>query len=373
MWGSPRDYELIKKLSSHPSLKEIAKKRSWVFSDGFIIGNEKYFTKELLGKPEVLPEDVHRYIIDFASLKPHDKCRYERWRSTKKEIYKGPHILIKQSPKSERIVSALMIEDSVFSSRILGIHGDKENLSDLITVCETINSDVPLYFAMLTSSGWLVERDDLLNKETMSIPIPEDVFDDNGRIGVDLLDRLAEDEVFRKSENSRLMKLYGLDDSEKALVEDTLRFTLDYFRNKGKSEAVQIAEEEDVRKYMETLCSILNTQFSPSVQRFYGTTYVTKGPLRLVFFQLVESKRSGSMPPSEQKEEEMAQVLKQLDKELIEKREGSIYLRRYIWRYSKDSVHIIKPNQVRCWSLSSAISDADRIYADIMSSWRNYC
>jgi hypothetical protein len=170
------------------------------------------------------------------------------------------------------------------------------------------------------------------------------------------------------------MNLYGLDDSEKALVKDTLRFTLDYFRNKGKSEAVQIAEEEDVRKYMETLRSILNTQFLPSVQRFYGTNYVTKGPLRMVSFKLVaDSEELGNILYSEQKEEEMGQVLKQLDQELIEKKEGSIYLRRHIWRYSKDSVHIIKPNQMRYWSISSAISDADRIYADIMSSWRNYC
>jgi len=374
MWGSPRDYELIKKLSSHPSLKEIAKKRNWVFSDGFIVGNQKCFTNELFGKPEVLPENVHKYIIDVGSLKCHDKCHYERWRSTKRQIYKGPHILIKQSPDSDGIVSALMIEDSVFSSRILGIHGDKENLSDLVTTCEAINSDVSLYFAMLTTSSWLVERDDLINEETMSIPIPKDAFNDKVN-GVDLLDKLAKDEVFRKSENSRLMNLYGLDDSEKALVEDTIRFTLDYFRNKGKSEAIQIAEEKDVREYMETLCVILNTQFSPSVQRFFGTTYVTKGPLRMVSFKLVaESEEPGNIPCSEQKEEEeMGQVLKQLDQELIEKKEGSIYLRRHIWRYSKDSVHIIKPNQMRYWSISSAISDADRIYADIMSSWRNYC
>jgi hypothetical protein len=76
---------------------------------------------------------------------------------------------------------------------------------------------------------------------------------------------------------------------------------------------------------------------------------------------------------SELNEEIMDKVLKELDKELIEKKEGSIYLRRHMWRYTKDSVTIIKPNQRWHWSKSSAIIDSDKIFADIMGTWRaNY-
>jgi hypothetical protein len=89
----------------------------------------------------------------------------------------------------------------------------------------------------------------------------------------------------------------------------------------------------------------------------------------MISLQLVSEGKE--MISEELNAEEMEKLLKQLDQKLIEEKEGSVYVRRHLRRYAKDSIYIIKPNQMRHWAKSSAISDADTIYADIMSSWRN--
>lgn len=370
MWGSPRDYELVKKLSLHPTLDKVAKARGWIHGEGYIVGNGKYFSKELLGKPEVSTKNLQRYVVETKSLKRCDKERFNRWRKRKKKIYKGPHLLIKQSPKrGVGFIAAVMVEDSVFSQSIIGIHSDEKYLSDLIAVCEILNSDLPVYYALLTSGRWLVERGELAKNEVMSVPIPNSIL--NGNADMSFLKKLAEDEEFRKSENDRLMQLYGLEDTEKTLVEDVIRFTLGYFRHKGKSEAIKPADETIAKEYVKIVCNALNHQFSPSRRTFYGTVFLTDGPLRVVSLQLTSEGKK--MINEELNEEEMEKLLKQLDKELIETKGGSIYVRRHLRRYSKDSVYVIKPNQMRYWTRSSAISDADRIYADIMNAWRGIC
>lgn len=59
------------------------------------------------------------------------------------------------------------------------------------------------------------------------------------------------------------------------------------------------------------------------------------------------------------------------DFELSDQRAGNFCVKRNLWRYNKDSVFIIKPNQARYWSRSAALLDADKIYADIMIAWRD--
>jgi hypothetical protein len=368
MWGTPRDYELIKKLSKLKNVETIAKERCWIHGEGYIEGRKKKFpTTDLFGKLEVTPEDLQKYVIDKRSLKPCLKDHFYRWGKTKLQIYKGPHLLIRQSPTMKNgFASAVMPEDSVFSQSIVGIHSDPKYLSDLIAVCEAINSDLPLYFAMLTSGRWLVERDELTKDETMSIPIPSEIL--NGNLDMAFLEKLSTDRDFREIENNRLLQLYGLTETEKILIHDTIRYALGYFIRKLDSEAVQPADNSHIKEYVLTLCETLNHQFSTSNRGFCGTIFLSDSPLRIVILKLTSQPNQDVC--EELGENEMKQQLKEIDEGLIEEKAGSVYVRRNLRRYGKNSVSIIKPNQTRYWTRSLAITDADIIYADIMTAWR---
>ena len=249
MWGSPRDYELVQKLSRHRTLEHLSKNRGWVHGEGYIEGNKKYLTKDLIGKLEVAPASLDRFVVKTGSLRKCQKNRLYRWAKTKREIYQGPHLLIKQSPRTGYgFVSAVMREDSVFPQTIIGVHGSEKNLNDLISVCQAINSDLCLYYAMFTSGRWLVERDELTEKEIMNMPISDKLL---GRdIGYEYLQRLARDYAFRKAEDDKLMSSYGIDNTERALIRDAIKFTLDYFRNRARSSAIKPPSEPSVKEYL---------------------------------------------------------------------------------------------------------------------------
>jgi type I restriction-modification system DNA methylase subunit len=364
MWGSPRDYELVSKFK-YPTLAVISKRQGWIDGEGYIVGNKKLFTKALVGKLEVTPDDLYRYVVKKECLRRCNKTRFERVRSATKQIYHGPHLLIKQSPQTGYgFISAVMTEDAVFPQSIIGIHG--RQINDLISVCQIINSDLFVYYAMLTSGRWLVERDELSKDEIMSIPIAERAL--NRNVSFDFLERLARDDLFRKAEEDKLMNVFGIDQAERELIEDSIRFTLDYFRNGVRSNGVKPPPELSVKVYLGTLCSILNEQFASSHKTFGGMVYSTNAPLRMVSLRL--SVDGIGVLTEERKEGEMEQLLKELDRALIEEKAPGIYVRRHLRRYARDSIHIIKPNQVRYWTRSSAFVDADKIYADIMRSWR---
>jgi type I restriction-modification system DNA methylase subunit len=368
MWGSPRDYELVRKLSAYPTLEHISKKRGWIHGEGYTEGGrKKYPTRALQGKLEVTPDRLVRFVVKKESLRKCEKNRFWRWSITRKEIYQAPHLLIRQSPQAGiGFISAVMIDDSVFPQSIVGIHSNAKYLNDLISVCQVVNSDLYLYYAMLTSGRFLVERDELETKEIMNIPIPREVLDRN--IDFDYLTKLARDDKFRKSEEDKLMRLYAIDSAEKELILDAIGFTLDYYRRREKSTVFDPPSDSSVRDYVRSLCEILNNQFASSGRRFGGTVYSTKAPLRVISLRLASD---GEETLTEVGDEgEIKELLKELDKNLIEKKTGSIYVRRHYRTYSKNSISIIKPNQARYWTRSSAFVDADRVYGDVMRSWR---
>ena len=364
MWGSPRDYDLIQKLSKLPTLGDISAKRRWVHGEGYIVGNESEITKKLLGRPEVTTAGIQRFVIEKERLKKCERDRFERVRRL--ELYQGPHLLIRQSPKSgEGFIAALMTDEAVFSQSIVGIHSDPRYLNDLRAMCHIINSDIATYYSMLTSSRWLVERDELEKEEIMSLPVPEAVL--GRKLSEDFLENLAKDDEFRRSKDDELMHLFGISSVEREFIRDTIGYTLDFFRRKGQSEAVEPPSERAAKQYTTTLCKVLNRQFGSS-RRFSGTIYESNGPLRLVSIQLESG--GSEMVRTEQNWEEMDRVLRNLDRQLIQEMAGSVYVRRDLRRYSKKTIHIIKPNQMRYWTESSAHLDADHAYSDIMKSWK---
>lgn len=69
--------------------------------------------------------------------------------------------------------------------------------------------------------------------------------------------------------------------------------------------------------------------------------------------------------------EELNRLLYKLDMQLMEERSRSVFVKRNVRIYERDCIYLIKPNQARYWTYSSACRDADEIYADVMRVWRD--
>ena len=367
MWGNPRDYELIKKLSKLPTLGDICENKGWTHGEGYIVANGKDKVPEFLGKPNVDVKNLRRFIINEDSLPPFDKKGLYRHAKTKREIFEGPHLLIKQSPTANvGMIAALLKEDAVFNHSILGIHGKKSDLDQLAACCLAINTNIALYYEMLTTRSWLVERDSFEEEEILDIPMPEEILELKETINYNYLKKISDNLDADTTIDLLVAKLYHLNESEIIQINDTIKYTLDYYKKKNKSIAVKPADENILREYIDIYCEILNNSFSSPNKDFVGTIYAGEGPLKVVSTKLVEKSEKKGVPYI--LNNELEHILKDLDKQLIEEMSSSIYIRRNLRRYSGDTTFIVKPNQMRYWTKSAAMRDADETYRDIMSS-----
>jgi hypothetical protein len=362
MWGNPRDYELIKKISQLSTLNQITKKYNWSSGEGYIRGKKgRTEDRWLYNKPVVLIESLQRFFLDEAALPKNIETEFIRGR-VNREIYRGPHLLIGQSPKNEGLIAAILHNEAVFSDAIVGIHSPEADLDKLAICCAIINSKLAFYYEILTSRKWLVERAELQKEEIMNLPIPENLLDSQifGLNDLKIISKNLNSEV----EIDKIIKeWYNLDESELILINDTIDFTLDYYKKKSKSIAVKQASIDDLEKYGTTFCKVLNNSFSSEKRFKIGNIFKGNGPLKVLSIILEDS--SSKFSPN-QYDERLEDVLKKLDAALLNEISPSIFIRRSIRRFSKNSIFIVKPNQIRFWTKSSALRDADETYKEIM-------
>ena len=371
-WGTPRDWELIQKLARLPSLSNVCKSRGWIDGEGFIVGNGKEEAAWLTNKPYVTPEAVSPFYIDEKRLPKLTEKRFERPRKGKsRQIYEGTHLLISQSPKTSRgFVAALLRKYAVFSQAIVGIHAPLSEEATLGAVCVAINSFVPVYYAMLTSGRWLVERDELAKDELMSLPIPPSISEGEMKVPYDSLQTIAFlDSVHHVPFRQEDISMYELTGDEMSLIRDAIEYTLDYFRRKESSAAVKYPAKDMLWAYGEAFCRILNESFGQSEGGFSATILTGDMPMIVAHITLNRGDRNPTATVVDAPAR-LTQAIKHVDQVLLEKGAGGVHVRRNVRIYDGSDVYLVKRNQSRFWTKSAAFRDADETYADIMRSWR---
>ena len=99
----------------------------------------------------------------------------ERTVETKRDIFRAPHLIIKQSHKGSRFLADVLDFDAVFNHSFLGVHGEAPILK---YCCLIISSKVFTYYQMMTNRKWLVERDEVEAGDILDTPIPNPTVSD---------------------------------------------------------------------------------------------------------------------------------------------------------------------------------------------------
>jgi hypothetical protein len=363
MWGSPRDMDLIHTIQArNPQLRTLLEEYQMSFAEGFKRGNRTKTCEDFIGQPLI---DTRKFSPGQSRPEILPKVNFNQFERTVKKnraIFRSPHLIIKQSHKKSRFLAEVLDFDAVFNHSFLGIHGEEGLLKYF---CLIIMSKVFSYYQMMTNRRWLVERDELEfgdilatpisapNKAdiTQAISIYNQVIQGKGRITE--IDRFA-------------FEQYGLMPYEISLIEDTIEHVYDYFSKKEDSLALRPPDETQLQRYtvilQEVLRNSLGTSLPYSCCIHFGDTPLLVADLNL--------SGSGQQVFSlNRNKQEMDTLLNKLDEQLLEENSGSLFVKRNVRIYKKDSIHIIKPNQARHWNYSSACRDADEIFADVMKTW----
>lgn len=365
MWGGPRDLELLNKISRYPSFEEYAKKTKLKYGEGFIVGNKKYKFDGFLGKPEVDTRRVPRYSMNINECTLCKKSWFYRYSKKNMEIYKAPHLLVKQAPRQRKGFYATYLDfDAVFTQSFVGIHGDEKILKYLSLL---INSKLFTYFSLMTSSRWLIERDEIEVNVLENFPIPDINLDMNFNNKIDSLFEYAS----KTPENGQnrieqfVAELYELTVNEVNMIDDAINLTYDEFLKGIASPAKFKPNSEDLSLYSNTLKRALSSSFDTPMQVI---CLQGNSPLIIAEITCLDKKSINSI--NDNAVADLNKQLCELDQILFERKSQGVYVRRNVRIYERDKIYIVKPNQKKYWSFSAAYRDADDIFAEIMRAWR---
>jgi hypothetical protein len=332
--GGRRLMSLVKRLSGLRTFKsflaEKIKNHGWKYSEGYSVGNKKYYAEFIYNKTVVRPK--HFKSTGILKTEIETNSHFEAPREESKEIFLSPHILVKETVDNGKIPIAYPDYDAVFSNRIIGIYAPMEEESILKTTFDILvenNSFLYGFYASITSSKMLINKKSvILKKDIDNLPFPEDQ---------------AELKISR---------------AEHILINDVINFQLG-----SRNKLSEIVTEEHIVKFAGIFCRTLNSVYKTEEKSFQLFKVLNAGKYfavhivydtgniqhRLEFLEDLEPYIEAVIPTEKAKHD-------------------AIHVQKIIKIYGKDTILIAKPKQIRYWLLSLALRDADESFADYVEA-----
>ena len=237
---------------------------------GYQIGtSEEQDAKELHGLPDLAGQIPESVLLDVASLQPFTRERLHRWR--RRAIYRAPLVLVKKSPPAapEAVRASCAFTDIAYHEQLFGYsthgHAHAEMLAKYVALL--INSDFFLWYVLMTSGEFGVERESLHKLDIDRFPIvPFEVVPDGLRAQVpalfDLLVANTADSSARVT--AWACDVYGLPESDRDVIVDTLSVALPFRASINRAQAHPTNEEKQA---FATMLRDILAPFSTAVGR----------------------------------------------------------------------------------------------------------
>ena len=377
MWGTERDFYILKNLLDNKSINDTIIENNWKMGVGFQTSEPTHLNKEIKKIPHLPTNNLDRYYTPIENTKPIEIESFERLGAV--EAYKAPHLLIKEGFVKKEIGSSFVDYDCSFRKSILGIYANNEFKLKLLSAY--INSDLFKYFLFLTSNDWGIERYRIMPNELLELPDLTSIFSiKTQNLIVKLFDQILK---IKKAEflnlDIRISKIEkeineiikrDIDFSflDIIIIEDFLNFTLDAFQNKQKSIAYHPTQLKENKLYAEYLCKTINEflEYDNEIKAWATVFDLShRIPLNVVVLYLNNIHEADAI--IDLPEKEVGAILKSMEQHSYKEYAESIYFRRFFRYYDEDKIYIIKPNEKRFWSRSMAINDADEIIVEIQN------
>lgn len=385
-WGTPRDENLIERLLKFPKLVEIVEQNNFHMAEGIQVGGgDENPAPWLKGMNLVPTSQVRRYVLLEEDFEVITDTVFHRPRT--EQITKGPLVLIRQSPIQQKCVAAFFQGNLAYRDKITGISGNREREDILKWLVLVINSPLSQYYHFMTSTSWAVERGNIIHHEyeLMPISIPDrndprflkaiDLFDklvtyietNTGLQRAKTLQRLGQ---LEKQISDLIFQVYDVYPAEQELVQDTIRYSIDFFywgerstRRPQSADSVSRPDIELLTAYAKVFTDAANTLLQFQGSGLNATIFQNGSPLTIVGFEKVphQDKITTKLIHSPS---DIRSLLARLDHLLIEQKSTSLFMRRQVRVYDGNWLYLIRPSEKRFWSKSRARADADAVIAE---------
>ncbi len=387
MWGGNRDLRLINNFKDTSTLQKLKTRKCVQSRRGFVKSEPTQERPELKGKPlleaEQFPNNTFLYLDVNLLDRMYLPFVYEK-DSTDFSAFDLPQAIIKTSWKvgEGRFRAALTKPDKtkqgVICSRLyVSVHTKEQNSSLLDMLCLTFNSIFAVYFLLLTSGRFASYIPEALVAELLDVPIAEHY-----------TPNIAAIKEFDDIDNE-VRKSLDLRDADWTLIEDLFNYTLPDFkgnvtspgRQPTRSQTAQSNHTEPIlSQYCDYFLRVLKASFGQD-KNVCATIYQeddTLGlPLRLVAIHLDWPERE-LISTETMSNSDLRSRLQELYHKLIQRpEEAKLYYQRVVRMYDTvdtphgkvPTIYIIKPDQIRYWTRSMGLHDADEVGGDILT-WK---
>lgn len=288
---------------------------------------KKYQADYLTGKDTLPTEALTETGIDWSQIHELEEDFFYRSSKENRQIFKGPHILIKEGARRKSIPIDFTDKDLSFKHKIIGIHAPRERQrEELLDIVQRIKgSKLSLFCAGAFSGQHMISRGTaVLKKDIENIPYPENSTD------------------------------LELSEIEEILIDDVMTYMLD-FREKGENAAVlKPVEDYQLESFGKLFCKILNTVY----EKFYVyEPVVTDHFVCLPIYY-------GTKPRLEIRD--IDQLETHLQELLHKDTDSNLRIVRVLRIYDENVIYLIKPRQLKYWLRSIAVRDADETFEDLV-------
>lgn len=339
--GSGHLYHLLKRMQGlrklESYLKDKKKNKGWKFGEGYIIANGTKKASYLTQKRMIPTDKFNSDVINEDDIEIETANSFYRIAKRNKDIFKKPHILIKERPS---LPVVFRDDDLIFKNEIVGIHAPEEDKPELLRLTEDIKANRKLYRMLsLSKSGRAaISRSigSILKDDIMALPYPEN------------------------KENLKLSR------AEQIVCDDVLDYGIEQLSQGEKAKVnIKEAKRNDITAFAKVFCTSLNSIYEEGSKRFYPLEHIESLSFICQPFAYGSLDRPKKISESTKEQIEAGNL-----NILINNPQGkNVLYKRIVKLYpQKDMVYLIKPKILRYWLKSIALRDANEVFNDLISS-----
>ena len=385
-FGRARDLALIRKLMRLPTIAKLESAGQVITRLGVIPGDRQKvlpdsFKRRRYFELTQFPSDVFLE-MDASTVPKWAKPEIDGRGSTDFEAFKNPQMLIKQSfsTNASRFRAALIKSEDpewgvICKKTYLSVRDLNPTAANIRAACVVYNSRFAAYFLTLTSSRIGHYITETLSKELVALPLPTEA--------PDLLS-------FRSFEaiDEATRKMFGLTTADWLLIEDFLQYTLPDVLRKSPGPARFPTQRKDnggvrepeLTQYAKTFARVVKGTFGNN-QNVASTIFTEpdgrKLPVRMLTIHLADPERTSVAYEAIEADGLLDKLAQFHDDQLKQKPRDTtgngLGFQRVAYLFHSSSkgqrrgmnLTIVKPDECRYWTRSTALRDADQLASAI--------
>lgn len=366
LWGGPKDLDLVSHLRrTFETLDSYAEGRNWHVGAGYQIvkNGEENDATHLHDLPHLATK-----ALSAMSVPPEDSLgapltAQVMHRPREKAIYLAPHVLMRKGFRTTPM-AAFVPYDASFTDGLFALAGPKEDAPVLHAVASVLNSSVAQYWYLMTASSWGVEREQLHQREWLSLPLPS-LNAVNVASLSDIIEGAGDDSWRRAIDHIVEQEVYKLTDDERQLIADALTIRLSELQDGPQAKAYQAPDDSVFRDYARALKLHMDDL---ELGEWTVRLSETANGLARVTCTHVEAVDSPLIDPRFT----VDNLLRADETMLDESLSSATIVEPQAVILDNDRVHIIKPNRLTDWMVSAADTDASDVFDALLRSEHTY-